>query len=235
MIEFKNISKSFGSLTVLDNISGEFPENKITAIVGHNGSGKTTLIKCILGLDQLDNGSIKINGTEINGNPEFRKMIGYMPQIARFPENLNARELIAMVADLRDNISNESDSLIDYFQLYDSLDKPLGQLSGGTKQKVNAVIAMMFDPKVLILDEPSAGLDPVSSQQLKKSVLEKKKQGKSVLITSHILSELQELADYLIYLLDGKIFFKGTVETLIEQSGQPTLESAIAKMMGAQK
>jgi Cu-processing system ATP-binding protein len=231
MIAVKGLVKCFGRLEVLKKLDANIQENKITAIVGHNGSGKTTLIKCLLGLDNYEGGSISIKDFELNGDWNYRKQIGYMPQIARFPENLTAREVITMISDLRSGSSTEAESLIDYFRLRGEMEKPLKNLSGGTRQKVNAIVALMFDPEILILDEATAGLDPVSSSLLKDRILAEKAAGKTVIITSHIMSEIQELADTILYLLDGKIFFDGPVAELIKQTGEKNLERAIAKMM----
>jgi len=231
MIRIEKLDKQFGRLKVLMGLEALIKENSITALVGHNGSGKTTLIKCILGLDKIDSGSIHINDHRLNGDWSYRAQIGYMPQIARFPENLSAREVITMIVDLRVDTGNRSEELIEYFRLQSEMDKPLKTLSGGTRQKVNTIIAMMFDPEILILDEPTAGLDPISSSLLKDLILKEKQRGKTVIITSHIMSEIQELADSILYLLDGKIFFDGPVADLIENTGEKNLERALAKMM----
>ncbi len=231
MIRIKGLHKRFGRLEVLKELDANIQENKITAIVGHNGSGKTTLIKCLLGLDKYDSGEINIKDYQLNGDWNYRNQIGYMPQIARFPENLTATEVITMISDLRAGSTTQAQELISYFRLLDEMEKPLKILSGGTRQKVNAIVALMFDPDILILDEPTAGLDPVSSSLLKDKIHNEKAAGKTVIITSHIMSEIQELADTILYLLDGKIFFDGPVDELIAQTGEKNLERAIAKMM----
>jgi Cu-processing system ATP-binding protein len=231
MIDIRGLHKRFGQLEVLQSLDAQIRQNKITAIVGHNGSGKTTLIKCILGLDKYDSGDIFIKDFKLNGDWNYRSQIGYMPQIARFPENLTATEAITMISDLRSGSVTQAEALISYFRLADEMEKPLKTLSGGTRQKVNAVVAFMFNPDILILDEPTAGLDPISSSLLKDKIHAEKDAGKTVIITSHIMSEIQELADTILYLLNGKIFFDGPVEDLIKQTGEKNLERAIAKMM----
>jgi Cu-processing system ATP-binding protein len=231
MIDIRGLHKRFGQLEVLQSLDAQIRQNTITAIVGHNGSGKTTLIKCILGLDKYDSGDIFIKDFKLNGDWNYRSQIGYMPQIARFPENLTATEAITMISDLRSGSVTQAEALISYFRLADEMEKPLKTLSGGTRQKVNAVVAFMFNPDILILDEPTAGLDPISSSLLKDKIHAEKDAGKTVIITSHIMSEIQELADTILYLLNGKIFFDGPVEDLIKQTGEKNLERAIAKMM----
>ncbi|MDB5263076.1 MAG: copper transporter ATP-binding protein, partial [Adhaeribacter sp.] len=166
MIEIKNIHKAFGKLPVLQGINLELEQGRIYAFLGPNGSGKTTLIKSILGLTLPDKGQILINNEDIKDNWRYKSQIGYMPQIARFPENLTMAELLRMTKDIRKTPASE-EKYITLFNLEDSRHKKLKNLSGGTKQKVNAILAFMFDPAILIFDEPSVGLDPVSHLKLK--------------------------------------------------------------------
>lgn len=231
MIQFRSLSKSFGKLEVLKSLDATIQDQKVTAIVGHNASGKTTLIKCLLGLDQYHQGEIRIDEHVLDGDWNYREGIGYMPQIARFPDNLSSKELLDMIIDVREDKGNRRDELIEYFRIGDEMEKPLKTLSGGTRQKINVILALMFNPQLLILDEPTSGLDPVSSSRLKDRILEEKANGKTIIITSHIMSEIQELADTVLYLLDGQIRFDGPVDELIQRSGEKNLERAIAKMM----
>lgn len=231
MIAVESLSKRFGRLQVLDSLDLSIREGEVTAILGPNGAGKTTLIKSILGLVKPDSGSITVGDERINGSPEYRQNIGYMPQIARYPENLTAREIIRMIRDLRDNPEDVDDSLIDTLRLEPELDKPFRTLSGGNKQKVSAVLAFLFRPPILIMDEPSAGLDPVSSSVLKDRILAEREHGRTVILTSHIMSEVHELADRVVYLLDGRIHFEASVDGLLDVTGESSLERAIARMM----
>ncbi|QHT68334.1 ABC transporter ATP-binding protein [Rhodocytophaga rosea] len=229
MIEIQHIYKSFGKLQVLKGVNVRMEPGKIYAFLGPNGSGKTTLIKSILGLVNLDAGEILINGQNIKHNWQYKNGIGYMPQIARFPENLNMMELIRMLKDIRKMPSCE-EQYIRYFELENFQNKALKNLSGGTRQKVNAILTFMFNPDILIFDEPSAGLDPVSHIKLKDLILQEKEKGKTILLTTHMLSEVEELADEVIYLLDGKIYFQGTVSELLYSQDELRLERAIAKI-----
>lgn len=231
MVNLQQVSKSFGKLEVLKGLNATFEEGKITAVVGPNASGKTTLMKSILGLVLADDGQIQIDGETAFHNPLSRSKIGYMPQKAQFPDNLKPIELLNWVQNLRDEKSPRLHALIDYFQLTPHLDKPLRVLSGGTRQKVSAVLTFLFDPPVLILDEPSAGLDPVASSRLKDKILEEKRRGKVIILTSHVMSELEELADEVLFLLEGKIVFKGSLDEIRKRTGEPRLERAIAKLM----
>ncbi len=231
MITIEQLDKSFGKLQVLQSITLSIKQGDITAIVGPNGAGKTTLIKCILGLVKADKGSLTIGGHHLNGEWAYRKDIGYMPQIARFPDNLTVKEIFHLVKDLRETRDTNDDELITGFHLENEMNKKIRNLSGGTRQKLSASIAFLFNPKILILDEPTAGLDPISSSNLKDKIIKEKEKGKTIILTSHIMSEIQELSDRIIFLLDGKIFFDGTVEDILGTAKERTLERAIAHMM----
>ncbi len=234
MIEIKNLHKKFGKLTVLDGldltINPKGDKGGIFAILGPNGSGKTTLIKCLLGMVIPNKGDISINGASVLKKWEYRNNLNYLPQIANFPPNLTVIELLKMVKNLRPKPSNEK-TLIDLFGLEEFLKKKLGNLSGGTKQKVNLVLTFMFDSELIILDEPTTGLDPIALIHLKELILQEKAKGKTILITTHIMSFVDEMADEIVFLLDGKIYFKGSVSKLKEQTNQSNLEHAIASLM----
>ncbi len=227
MIQVENLSKKFGKNQVLNNLNLDIESGGIFAVLGPNGSGKTTLIKSILGMVVPNKGSISVLGVSIKNNWKYRQEIDYLPQIANFPGNLRVKELIRMIKDLR-QMPSEEDSLITLFKLEPFLDKKLATLSGGTKQKVNIVLAFMFDCPLLILDEPTTGLDPASLICLKELIQKEKTKGKTVLITSHIMQFVAEVADEIIYLLEGRIYFKGSIEALKAKTQQEDLEHAIA-------
>jgi Cu-processing system ATP-binding protein len=230
MIEISSLSKKFGKLTVLDGLDLEIGKEGIFAILGPNGSGKTTLIKSILGMVIPDKGDIKIEDESIMGKWNYRNTINYLPQIANFPANLTVKELIEMVKNLRPKEAFDAD-LIDLFDVQPFLDKKLGNLSGGTKQKVNLILTFMFESELIILDEPTTGLDPISLIHLKEIIQREKEKGKTILITTHIMSFVEEVAEEIVFLLDGKIYFKGSSTELKEQTGQLDLEHAIAKLI----
>jgi Cu-processing system ATP-binding protein len=154
-----------------------------------------------------------------------------MPQIARFPENLTATELLTMLRDIRRDPGRLDEDLVCQLGLVGQLDKPLRVLSGGTRQKVNACIALLFNPRILILDEPTAGLDPLSSAVLKDRIIALRERGVTVLVASHIMSELEELCDDVAFLLDGVVRFAGPIDQLTALTRQANLERAIAALM----
>ncbi|KAF0150341.1 MAG: Copper-transport ATP-binding protein NosF [Ignavibacteria bacterium] len=231
MIKAIQLSKRYCTLDALKSIDVEISHNSLTYIVGPNGSGKTTFIKSVLELVKPSSGSIYIDNIKLNGDHAYRYKIGYMPQIASFPENLTVKEVINLLKEIRGNYNSLDEELIPKLNLVNEYDKPIRTLSGGTKQKLNAVIAFLFNPEILILDEPSAGLDPVSSSLLKDKIVKEKANGKTVLFTSHIMSELEELAENIIFLLEGAVCFSGKKEELIAVTEERNLERAIAKLM----
>ncbi|HET8736952.1 MAG TPA: ABC transporter ATP-binding protein [Pricia sp.] len=227
MIQIQNLHKRFGKNQVLAGVDLSIENGSIFAVLGPNGSGKTTLIKSILGMVVPNKGTITVFGANVRNQWKYRQDIDYLPQIANFPGNLKVKELIRMIKDLGQKPTDDG-RLISLFGLEPFLDKKLVTLSGGTKQKVNIVLTFMFDSPLLILDEPTTGLDPASLIRLKELIREEKQKGKTLLITSHIMQFVEEMADEVVYLLEGKIYFKGTIEELKMKTGQTDVEHAIA-------
>ncbi len=229
-IKIKQLYKNFGKVEVLQGLDLEVSENGIFAVLGPNGSGKTTLIKCILGMVIPTKGDILLNGESVLNEWAYRSKIAYLPQIAQFPHNLKVQELIKMIKEIRGESQREQE-IIELFKIQPFLDKKLGTLSGGTKQKINILLAFMFESELIILDEPTTGLDPVALIHLKELIQEEKRKGKTILVTTHIMKLVEEIADKIVFLLDGKIYFEGTVPQLQEQTGEKDLEHAIANIL----
>jgi Cu-processing system ATP-binding protein len=230
MISIKQVSKRFGKLYALESINLELVTGKSYALIGPNGSGKTTLIKAILGLVIPTSGEIGFAGKSIFGDWKYREKIGYMPQIGRYPENITIGQLIDMMKNIRrDATTNEA--LIDAFKLHRIYDKRMHTLSGGTRQKVSAALAFMFDAPALILDEPTAGLDPVSVEILKEKIADQRARGKLIIITSHILSDLDELTTDVAYMYEGRLQYCNSIATLKNETGENRLGKAIATMI----
>lgn len=233
MIEIKDLHKKFGRNEVLKGIDLTIAKGGIFSILGPNGSGKTTLIKSILGMVIPDSGEISIENQPLKNNFKYRNDIDYLPQIANFPENLNVSELVAMIKDMRSAKQTNEDELIEMFKLQPFWNKKLSRLSGGTKQKVNIVLAFMFNSPLIILDEPTNGLDPISHLRLKNLINSEKEKGKTILITSHILSFVEQISDEIVFLLEGKIYFKGSISALKSKTNQPDFEQAIASILSS--
>lgn len=233
MIEFSNVHKKFDKLHVLKGIDFAIEGNGIFAILGPNGSGKTTLIKSLLGMVIPTDGDIKFQGKTIKNKWDYRQQIAYLPQIANFPNNLKVKELIKLIKQLKGENCNDKE-LIKVFNLEKHLEKKLGNLSGGTKQKVNIVLTFMADTPCIVLDEPTSGLDPIATLELKKLIIKEKQKGKTILMTSHILSFIEELSDEVLFILEGNIYFRGTITELINKTQKTDFQEAIAQLLKEQ-
>jgi Cu-processing system ATP-binding protein len=231
IIHIQNCSKRFGRLQVLRSVNLQFDTGHCIALIGPNGCGKTTLIKSILNMVLPDEGEIYFEGKSIRNQYEYRHQIGYMPQIGRYPEQMSIGQVLDTIRHLRTENTAVDEDLYRAYQLDQLLDKRMGTLSGGTRQKVSATIAFMFRPQVLILDEPTAGLDPIAAEILKEKIVHERQSGHLVLITSHLLSELDELASSVIFMQDGSVRFHDEMAALKEKTGENTLSKAVSQML----
>lgn len=227
----RRVRKSFGAVRALDGVDLALTAGRVTAVLGPNGSGKTTLNKVLLGLARADAGEVLLDGRDVTGTDDYRRHIGYMPQAPRFPDNLSARDVLGLVQSLRAAEPVDLDAAIDRFDIRPYVDRPLGVCSGGQRQRVNAAVAMLFAPSVLILDEPTAGLDPVASAALKDRIVAERAAGRAILITSHVLSELEGLTDDVVLLLEGRVHYAGTLDALRNETGEQSLERGIAALL----
>ncbi len=205
MIRIENLEKSYGKSFTLNVDRLEFGKGSVVTLMGPNGSGKTTLLKSILGLVIPEKGTITVNGENISGQCKYRNSICYMPQSSPYPPNLKVKEIISITKDIRKKQDNYDYELFELFGMPNILEKRSGALSQGTRQRLSASLAFMFGSDIIVLDEPTAGLDPYSSGVLKTKILKVKKEGKLILLTTHIVNEVSELSDRLVFMLDGRI------------------------------
>jgi Cu-processing system ATP-binding protein len=231
MIEIKNIHKKFGKLEVLKDVSLSFKKGECIALIGPNGCGKTTLIKSILGMVLPDKGAIEYNGKSVFKEYLYRENIGYMPQIGRYPDNMSIGQIIEMIKKIRNSNEPLDEELLKAFEIEKMYDKQMRTLSGGTTQKVSATLAFLFNPDVLILDEPTAGLDPLASEILKEKIIKEKQKGKLILITSHLLSELDDLITEIIFMQEGNVHFHKKVAVLKQETEEEKISKAIAQIL----
>ena len=231
MIEVSQVNKKFGKLEVLKNVNLTCKKGECIALIGPNGCGKTTLIKSVLGMVLPDSGSIQFNGKSISKEFLYRENIGYMPQIGRYPDNMTIGQIIEMIKTIRNSNHELDEDLLKAFALEKMFDKQMRTLSGGTTQKVSAVLAFLFDPQVLILDEPTAGLDPLAAEILKDKIIKEKQKGKLILITSHLLSELDDLITEIIFMQEGEVIFHKNVEDLKSETAEDKISKAIASVL----
>lgn len=236
MIEIQNLTKKFQKFTALNEVNLSFQNGHSIALIGPNGCGKTTMIKCILGLNVVEDGDILVDGKSVKEDYKYRENIGYMPQIGRYPENMTIAETIKMIKDTRKNTGDNLDTeLLEAFELENIYDKKMRTLSGGTTQKVSAVLAFLFNPKVIILDEPTAGLDPLATEILKNKIIKEKNKGKLILITSHLLSELDDIITEIVFMNEGKVVVHQSVEDLKKETNTEKISDGIISILKAMK
>ncbi|MEO5799862.1 MAG: ABC transporter ATP-binding protein [Gemmatimonadales bacterium] len=231
MIHLRSVAKRFGQREVLTGLVADIATGRVTGLVGPNGAGKTTLLKLLLGLATPDAGTIAVGSHLLDGTANYRADIGYMPQIVNFPAHLSGQELLRTLAALRGTAVVPDLSLADAFELGDAFERPLGVLSGGTRQKINAILAFAFRPALLVLDEPTSGLDPVAARVLRERILAERAAGTTVLITSHVLQELEMVAEDVLFLADGRARWQGAIQQLKATTGESSLEGAIASLL----
>ena len=236
MIEIKNLTKKFNKFTALNQVNIRFNDGHSVALIGPNGCGKTTLIKCILGLNVVEDGDILVNNESVKEHYLYRKNIGYMPQIGRYPENMTIAQTIQMIKDTRKVSENELDTeLLEAFELENIFDKKMRTLSEGTTQKVSAVLAFLFNPGIIILDEPTAGLDPLASEILKNKIIKEKNKGKLIIITSHLLSELDDIVSEIVFMNEGKVIVHQSVEELMTERKTEKISESIISILKEMK
>jgi Cu-processing system ATP-binding protein len=186
----------------------------------------------MLGLVLPNKGELTLDGENLLANPFLRRAIGYMPQIGRFPDHLRVGQIFEMMREIRRGTYTRTDEdLMEAYGIDKIAHKAARTLSGGTRQKVSACLAFLFDPDILILDEPTAGLDPVAAEILKDKVRAERAKNKLILMTSHILSDLDEITSDVLHLIEGKLQFYRSIDDLMSEHGDEKLGRVIARIM----
>ncbi len=234
MIKFSKVYKQFDKVQVLKNINLTIHQGNVVALIGPNACGKTTLIKTLLGMVIPTEGEVFFMENSVQNAWQYREHIGYMPQIGRYPDNMTVRQVIEMIEDLRDKKNTVLDKeLYERYELDKILHKRMSTLSGGTRQKVSTYLAFLFSPSVLVLDEPTAALDPLSTLILKEKIKKERDKGKLVIITSHILSDLDNIVNQVVYMEEGEIIFNKSLDQLKADTDKANLSEAIAHIMAS--
>ncbi len=206
MIEIRHLTKRFGNLCAVDDISLEIREGEIFAILGPNGSGKTTTLKCVAGLASLSSGEIRIKGQDVSRSPvDTKRQFSYLPQRLAFPELLTAQELLEFHCKLRKLPLQRAKTVLADSRFNGFGARPVREFSGGMMQRLGIALLALADSPVLLLDEPTTGLDPQASADLHEFLVSGRDRGKTVLLTSHILAEVEALADRVAILVQGRL------------------------------
>jgi Cu-processing system ATP-binding protein len=204
MLTINKIHKTYGKNFTLDIENLDLSDKGVVALLGPNGSGKTTMLKILLGLVKPKAGDVTWSGDSIFTGHAFRNNLSYMPQTAIYPQNLKVREILEIIKSLKPVITDYDNELFNTFGLNAKLNLKFSSLSQGTKQKIAAAVVFMFNSNIIILDEPTAGLDPFASVMLKQKILKEKK-SRLILFTTHIISDVLDLADRFIFLHEGNL------------------------------
>lgn len=206
MLIIRGLTKSFGGRRVLDGLDLDVVAGESVALLGANGSGKTTTLRCIVGLARPDGGRTLVGGVDVAGEPiEARRRLSYLPQKSVFPPTLTVRETLAVVARLRGLGSREVDREIDSCGLARLADRGVGHLSGGERQRLAMAVAFLPAADLYLFDEPSANLDPAASRLLFQRARDLKREGRTLLFTTHIPADVRHLATRVVFLRDGRI------------------------------
>lgn len=233
MIEAKNLSKFYGSFVAISDISFTIPQGQIVAFLGPNGAGKSTTMKILSGFLAASEGDAAIAGFDIRTNRiEAAKKLGYLPENGPLYDSMTPIELLRFFGEARgiknEKLADRLDYVNNLCDLKEVLDKPIGKLSRGYRQRVGLAQSLLHDPEVLIMDEPTAGLDPNQIREFRKNI-SKLGQSKTILISTHILQEVEAIASRILLVNNGRLLFDGSPAEL-KQNG--TLEEAFYKLTG---
>lgn len=223
MIEVRGMVKKFGSFTAVDGVSFSVPEGECFALLGPNGSGKSTILKCIAGLALPTSGEIVINSVNaVQNSRAARQLLSYLPQRVGFHKCLTAREVLEFYCRLRKLPASRIDETLHNsdFSFNGFSEKRVDELSGGMTQKLGLAVACLPDTPVLLFDEPTVSLDPAGAIAFRKFVKGLKSTGKTIIFTSHVLADVEALADRVAILIDGKLAAVETAQTLRERTEQ---------------
>jgi len=240
MIKYINVTKKYGEVTALNNITAEISSGKITALLGPNGSGKTTLFKLTLGIIKPDEGQILVDNIDVLENPiEARKIIGYSPEEVTLFESLTPIEMYKFLSEiygLNEKVFEERIKLyLKLFNLTTEANKLCGELSHGNRRKVSIIAALLHDPSILILDEPFSGLDPEAAKILKEIMKKYATENRTVLFSTHILEIAEAVADHIIIINQGDIVAEGNKEELERMVKKKDLETIFLEVTGLSK
>lgn len=244
MLEVKDLVKTFGSYTAVDHVSFQIPDGKIMGLIGQNGAGKTTTFRLILDFLTQDQGEVLWNGHRLS--EKDYDIIGYLPEERGLYPKVSIQEQLIYFAALRGKTKKEIEPKIDFwmekFQVKGKKTDKVKSLSKGNQQKVQLIATLIHEPKLIILDEPFSGLDPVNAELLKDGIIELKKNGSCVIFSSHNMDNVEKICDHLIMLRNGEMVLDGEVHEIREAFGRTKLflesglsQQEVAEIAGVQK
>lgn len=232
MLKIENLTKVYGSKKAVDNLSLEINAGEICAFIGHNGAGKTTTLKSVVGILDYDEGEIYVDGVSVKDNPiECKKKIAYIPDNPDLYDFMSGIQYLNFIADIFNVSAEARDERIskyaDLFGLTDDLAQPVSSYSHGMKQKLAIISALVHDPKLIIMDEPFVGLDPMAAHCVKEVMKEICKEGGAIFFSTHVLEVAEKLCDKVAIIKDGKLIKTGTMKQV---KGDKSLESVFLEL-----
>lgn len=234
MLKITNFTKTYGQKIAVNNLSMEIKSGEICGFIGHNGAGKTTTIKACCGLNNMDCGEIFIDGNSIKTNPmECKKITSYLPDNPDLYEHMKGIKYLNFIADVFEMSAEEREIEIkkysDMFGITENLAQPISSYSHGMKQKLALVSAFMHKPKLILLDEPFVGLDPLASHQIKKEMRTLCDNGTAILFSTHVLEVAEKLCDKIAIIKNGELIVYGDTDNILKDS---SLESVFLELEG---
>jgi ABC-type multidrug transport system ATPase subunit len=221
MIEYRGFTKRYGEVLAADDISLTIRDGETLGCIGPNGSGKTTTLKALVGLVRPSSGTVLVEGRDVHTAPAARAGIGYLPQRVTFPEGMRAVDVIRFYARLRQVDPGDPRQLLDQVGLTEAVGRVVDDFSGGMRQRLGLAVALLGDPHTVVLDEPSAALDPSGALRMRDLIGGIQRAGRTVILCSHDLAEVAQLADRIALFVSGKVRAIGTMEELGRADGTP--------------
>jgi sodium transport system ATP-binding protein len=239
MIRAANLRKHFGTVVAVDDISFTAPDGMVTGLLGPNGAGKTTSLRMVYGLMKPDGGSIEVDGHDVVSNPlAAQARLGVLPDLSGLYPRMTAREHIRYFGNLQGiggaELEQRMQNWIEILDLKSAADRRVGGFSHGERTKVALARALVHNPQNILLDEPTNGLDVMSTRAMRDVIRRLKAEHRCVVFSSHVMQEVSALCDRIVVIARGRVAAEGTAENLLEQTGKTTLEDAFVSLVGPQ-
>ncbi len=222
ILQVKNLTKTFGNIKAVDNVSFEVPENSVFGLIGRNGAGKTTTIRMMMNIFYPDSGEVIFKGVKVG--QEFKDRVGYLPEERGLYKKMKVMETLLFFAEIKgktgSKVEKKANEYLERFQLADRKNGKVEDLSKGNQQKVQFIATILHDPEFIILDEPFSGLDPINTNLLKEIILDLKKQGKVIIFSTHLMDFAEKMCDHIVMIDKGKTLLNGSLKDLKKRFAQ---------------